>query len=392
MAPDIPVYPIDMLDEPASSDPFPHYHAICEAGPVVWLPYQGMYATARFQHVQAALRNPELFRSGRGVGFDPETNSATGNLIQTDPPEHGRIRKIVGAPLSPSQLKPLRERIEKLADGLIDDLVERRQFDAVTELAHFLPLTVVRELVGLPEEGRDNLFEYGMALGRLGSGAKSANADRPAVMAMRKALIDGATRDRVKPGGWIDGLWRACDEGLISADQVSLLMRDYIGPSLHTTIMTTTATIWLLANNPEQWRKTRANPALIPNVVNEVLRLEPPIHGFTRVVASDTAIDGFVLPSGSRIWLIYAAANRDERKWPNSGKFDVERRNIEHLGFGHGIHMCAGMNLARLEIQSLLKALIAKVENIRLIGDALGIKGNIRQIESLSVEISAARP
>lgn len=387
---EVPAYAVDMLAEAAMADPYPHYDAIREAGPVVWLPHQEMYATARYETVQSILRNPDRFCSSRGVGFDRESNAQTGNLIQTDPPEHTHIRKIVGAPLSPSRVKPLGPRIEELADGLIDELVARRRFDAVSELAHYLPLTVVRELVGLPDEGRETLFSYGMALGILLSGDKGALAGRDAVMAQRKRIIDSATRQRVKPGGWIDGLWQACDAGQITADQVSLLMRDYIGPALHTTIMATTATIWLLARHPDQWRKLRRDPALIPNAVNEALRLEPPIHGFTRVATADADVGGVVLPSGSRIWSLYAAANRDPRKWDDQLAFDIERKNTDHLGFGQGIHMCAGMNLARLEIHALLKALVTKVESIELVGDALSVTGNIRRVEALPVEVRAA--
>jgi cytochrome P450 len=141
-------------------------------------------------------------------------------------------------------------------------------------------------------------------------------------------------------------------------------MRDYLGPSLDTTILATGSLIALLARHPGQWDLLRADPGLIPNAIEEAIRLESPIRGFTRALVADHAVDGMTLPAGARVLLLFASANRDERKWQDADRFDIRRDVTGSVGFGAGIHMCAGMHLARIEIRALLEALVRRVARI----------------------------
>ncbi len=143
-------------------------------------------------------------------------------------------------------------------------------------------------------------------------------------------------------------------------------MLDLINPSLDTTVNATSALLVLLARNPDQYDLLRADPSLIPHAINEAIRLESPIRGFTRVSTRDQDYDGVTLPEGARTMVLYASANRDERKWPDPERFDVTRRPSDHLGFGYGVHSCVGMHLARLEIQSLMEAIVRRVRRIEV--------------------------
>ena len=145
-------------------------------------------------------------------------------------------------------------------------------------------------------------------------------------------------------------------------------MNDYMGPALDTTIFAATSAIWLFSRHPEQWDVLREKPALIPNAISEVIRLESPIQGFSRVTTQDHEMSGQTIPEGSRVIVLYGSANRDERQWDNPEQFDVQRRGVaDHLGFGFGEHQCVGNNLARLEIRALLLALTKRVEKFELL-------------------------
>jgi cytochrome P450 len=139
-----------------------------------------------------------------------------------------------------------------------------------------------------------------------------------------------------------------------------------MGPSLDTTIFATQTAIMLFAANPEQWDLIRDDPSLIPNAVNEVVRIDSPIQNFSRVTTRAVEIDGVSLPAESRVIVSYGAANRDPRKWQDPDRFDVRRPAGDHLGFGYGAHQCIGNNLARLEIAALLTALARRVTRIEL--------------------------
>ena len=133
----------------------------------------------------------------------------------------------------------------------------------------------------------------------------------------------------------------------------------------------------MLGQHPEQWDIIRENPALIPQAVNEIIRLESPIQGFTRYVTEDVEVDDIRVPTGSRVAVLYASANRDERKWRDPEKFNVLRDGVgDHLGFGFGEHQCVGNNLARMEMRMLLTALASRVKRFE-VGETQRVMNNV---------------
>jgi cytochrome P450 len=142
------------------------------------------------------------------------------------------------------------------------------------------------------------------------------------------------------------------------------LIFDYVLPSLDTTIYSTGEMLHGLATTPGAFEKVCANPELIPGVINESVRLASPLRGFTRFVQEDFKLSESTLPAGSRVWILIASANRDERKYRDPDYFDVERNPRDHVGWGHGIHLCTGMHLARLEMEVILEALVKRVRSM----------------------------
>lgn len=388
-----PSYDVDFYSDAVIQDPYPHYAAMRELGPVVWLPQNGVYAVTRYQQVTEALRAPKRFISSKGLSLNPKVNQIlVGSTLNSDPPEHDRTRAVTSAPLLPGALKDVEDKIHKAAETLVNGLVERGEFDAVSDFSQYLPLTIVAELVGLPDGGRANMLKWASATFNLfGNENERARAAMEDLKDLRRFLDEYGHPDKLKDGGWAKRIFEVGPQHGLSLERCAQLMRDYINPSLDTTISATAHAIKLFAENPDQWQKIRENPELIANAVEEVVRLESPARGFSRYVAEDTELGGVPLKAGDRVMILYASANRDERKYPNADQFDVTRDNHNHVGFGHGVHMCMGMHLARLEITTLLRLLAQQVERIELTGEPeVAMNNTIRAFASMPVRVHKA--
>ena len=207
-------------------------------------------------------------------------------------------------------------------------------FDAATELAHHLPVTIVSSLVGLPEDGREHMLDWADAnFNCFGPMNQRTEEAFPVVREMVDYAFTECVPGKLAPDGWAAGIWAAAERGDIPAEKPPLMMNDYMGPSLDTTIFATANMIWLFARHPDQWTLLREQPDLMLNAINEVLRIETVIQGFSRVLTEDHTVDGITMPAGSRVLVLYGSANRDERQFADPARFDITRANAsEHLG------------------------------------------------------------
>lgn len=170
-----------------------------------------------------------------------------------------------------------------------------------------------------------------------------------------------------------------------------MLMVDYLGPALDTTISAICNALSLFAGHPEQWDLLKREPERMPNAVNEIVRYESPVRAFGRRVGADTEIGGCALPAGSQVLVVYSSANRDEREWDSPDAFDITRDAGRHLGFGQGAHACAGQALARLETTAFLRALVDRVDRLEIAGPPKWALNNIiRRHERLPLRLVAA--
>ncbi|MDF2825320.1 MAG: Cytochrome p450, partial [Mycobacterium sp.] len=183
----------------------------------------------------------------------------------------------------------------------------------------------------------------------------------------------------------------AVDAGRLARSDVPPLMIDYLAPSLDTTISAIASALHLFATHPDHWQAIRSDPSLIPNAVNEVVRIESPLRAFSRSVTRDVEVAGVCIPRGARVLVLYASANRDGLQWTDPDTFDIRRNAISQLGFGHGTHGCAGQGLARMETQAILTALATRVESIRCTGEPTWALNNvIHRYERLPLELIPA--
>lgn len=278
------------------------------------------------------------------------------------------------------------------ADYLAAQMVQKGQFDAAQELAPYLPLTVVCDLLGLGEHGKNNMLGWGAATFEL---LRDPRARRDSAIAdlkeLRRFLEDPETLQSLSPGGWAS---RATELGIQSGMEparAAELMRDYIAPGLDTTISAIGYAVVLFAKHPDQWSKLRADRTLIRNAIEEIVRLNTPIKAFTRYVTQDCLVEGVTLRKGSRVLMVFGAANRDPAKFEDSDRFDISRHARGHVGFGNGVHACLGMHLAQLEITSLLNALADRVERFALTGPVVpSVNSSIHSLASVPVRAIAA--
>jgi cytochrome P450 len=385
-----PTYDGDIFTDEALLEPYEDYRALRELGPAVWLSQHGAYAVARYDEAKAVLMDGDTFRSANGIALNEPANQAIlGCTLASDGELHAHLRQVVAHRLTPRALRPMKDTVTEKAEELVAALVEKGSFDAVADLARALPLSIVPDFIGWPQEGREHLLRWAGAnfdsFGPMNARTERALPQCGEMAAYGAEIV--RTRN-VSPGSLGAGVLEAVDSGDISTEQAMMLMLDYLAPSLDTTISAVGSAVWLFAQNPDQWDLVRNDPGLIPNAVNEVVRIESPIRSFGRLTSRDTRIGDVEIPEGSRVLVIYASANRDERRFDRPDEFDVTRANAVHqLGFGMGEHGCAGAGLARMETESLLRALAPRVERFHLQGTERALNNLIRAFGRVDVTV-----
>ncbi|NEE20210.1 cytochrome P450 [Streptomyces sp. SID7499] len=392
MLTEIPVYRPDLYSVSAIRDTHPHYAALRELGPVVWLSKHKVYALPRYAECKQVLLDDDTFVSSGGVALNPVANRAgQGTTLCSDGEEHARRRSLLAHRLTPRALRTMKETVEQQAAAVVEAAVARRTVDAV-EVATALPMAVVPDLVGWPQQGREHLLRWaGATFDAMGPINRQAVRTLPASLGMLR-YARGVVRDRsVLDGSMGHDLLRAADEGRIMPAECATMMIDYLAPSLDTTISAISSALYLFALHPEQWRLLKADPDLVPKAVNEVVRCESPIRAFSRTAARDTELAGVALPKGSRVLVLYGSANRDPLEWDDPEAFDIRRDAARQLGFGQGTHGCAGQGLARMETSAILHALVERVDRLEVTGRPEWALNNvIHRLERLPLELIPA--
>jgi cytochrome P450 len=391
MSTSIPTSDLDLYSDEVLAEPYEHYRRLREAGPAVWLERHNVWVVARYDSVRAVLRDWKTFSSASGVAVNDVLNIAMrGNTLNSDPPLHDLLRNVVASRMTSQALRPTKEMIDQRAEALVERLVTQRSFDAIEDLAQALPLSIVPDFIGLPQEGREHLLDWAEAtfnaMGPMNERCEDAVKKLPELFSYARQL---AATGNLQPGSFGAGVIEAQSDGRITEAQCPQLFTAYLVPSVDTTISAVGSAIWLFGRYPDQWDRVRANPSLIPNAFEEVLRLESPLQSFSRLATSDFDVEGISIPAGARVIVLFASANRDERKWEHADTFDVTRNTSGHLGFGYGIHLCAGASLARLEGQAILGALARRVERFDLGTSTRKLNNVIRSLRTLVVTVHA---
>jgi 4-methoxybenzoate monooxygenase (O-demethylating) len=390
----------------SDADPFsieffegPHriHEELREAGPVVWLGRYGVYAVARHAEVHAVLNDWRTFCSSRGVGMDDYATDTPWRprslVLETDPPEHDRARAVLNRVLSPAAMKRLRDGFAAAAERKVDELLERKSFDAIPDLAEAYPMTVFPDALGMPREGREHALPYAAVVFNSFGPDNELRREALATAAPHMAwVMESCQRGRLVPGGFGAGIHAASDTGEITPEEAPLLVRSLFSAGVDTTVNGIGAAVYCLARFPDQWRKLHESPSLARAAFEEAVRFESPVQTFFRTTTRPVGIGGVEIGEGRKVLMFLGAANRDPRRWERPDEYDIARRTSGHVGFGNGVHMCVGQLLARLEGEVLLAAMARKVASIAISGPVRRRYNNtLRGLASLPVTVQPAR-
>jgi cytochrome P450 len=342
-----------------------------ELGPVVRLARENITMLARYEHVSKGLADWKTFSSTSRPWHDPK--SVRPELLLTDdPPKHTGVRAVVANALSPKALSKMSEAFRADAEALVLKLKERSgaTIDAVGDITQPFVYKVLPDLLGLPEKGREHLYAFGhmvwATMGPMNELFHEAMQDTGPVIEWATACCE---RENLHPDGLGMEMFRAADRGQVTQDEAKLLVGILLSAAADTTVMTMATAIRAFCLFPDQYALLRSDPGLARAAFDESLRWDSPSRMAGRIAMRDVEIDGITIPKGERCGLMFAAANRDPRKWADPDRFDIRRDHRGHVGWGYGVHACVGRVLAQLEADALLGAIIRHIERFEAAGE-----------------------
>jgi len=371
---DIKRMPADFI-----ADPFPYYHALREFDPMHRMP-DGAYFLTRYADCEAVYKDAVNFSSDKKVEFKPKYGDSllfehhTTSLVFNDPPLHTHVRRAIQGALSPRAIAEMEGGLVALVDRLIDDMAAMGSADLIEDFASAIPIEIIGNLLGVPRAERGPLRGWSLAiLGALEPVLSTEQLQRgnDAVrdfLAYLTVLVEDRRRRPGAPekdvltrliAGEHEG--RKLSESELLQNCIFILNAGHetttnlIGNALH-----------ILAEWPGERRRLIEDPGLMKTGIEEVLRFQSSNQLGNRIVAADTELAGVKMPKGTLITLCIGAANRDPEQFPDPDRFDVARAPNRHLAFASGIHICAGMNLARLEGRIAVERFLARFPHYRL--------------------------
>lgn len=379
------------------AEPYGLFERMRDAGPVVRLEEHDVLAVTRFDECKEVLEDYRTFISGAGAGprnLHREPSWRAQGIMESDPPIHTQMRHAIAGVISPRGVRSLRAGFEQYATELVDELLDRGEFDLVKDMSEVFPLRAFGDAVGIPREGRaENLLALGAAnFSTFGPDTPLAREHFSAGAGTNDWAMANTARERLSPGSLGAQIWDYADRGEITADQAPLLVRAMLSAGLDTTIFSLGATLLTLVRHPGQYAKVHENPKLVKFAIDEAFRYESPFQSFYRTTSQPAEIGGMAIPAETKVAVFVGAANRDERRWgPTANEYDITRAAGGHLAFGMGIHQCVGQPLSRLEMDVLITELARRVKSIELTAEPEQfMHTTLRGWKSIPVRVAAA--
>ena len=408
------------LDMWARGVPYAEFTRLRREAPVSWhgepAPNSGFWSVSGYQDIVTASRDTRTFSSSRGISFEEPTDedmAARRTIIDTDPPEHTKLRKIVSGSFSQRAVAVYQHFVEGLTEQVLDDGLPAAggtAFDFVDAVAKEVPIRVLARIMGLPGDQLDQFIDLGDRL--------IANTDPDITDVVWGRDDTDAYRRFPFRSPYGKQLWDLGREVIRERlrepgdDLLSTLLRAEVdGDRLTETDLDNFFSIMVIAGNettriaiahgvlafcqyPDQWDRLRADPQLLGTATDEVLRWSCPTHFMRRTATVATELGGARIRAGDKVVLWYVSGNRDESEFPSPDTFDVARAPNRHLSFGRGgPHLCLGAHLARLEVRVMLAALARRVAAFELAGPPRRIRSNFTNgLRELPVRAHLAPP
>ena len=361
------------------ANPYPAYHRLRAADPVHRSPL-GFWLLSRYDDCVMVLRDQRFGREGFEGALEAvygklaEEDRQPRSMLFRDPPDHTRLRSLVSRAFTPRVVEGLRPRIEQIVDALLDRVRDSGRMEVIADLAYPLPVTVISEMLGVPEADRDAIRQWSADVARSLDAiglpvatdiATRGRAARRALGEYFRGLIPERRRhpraDLLSQLIAVEEQGDKLSEGELLATCVLLYIAGH-----ETTVNLIGNGLLALLRHPAEVARLRADPGLIPSAVEELLRYDGPVQRTARIAYTDLEIDGRRIAKGSMVVVLLGAANRDPAYFPDPDRLDVARADNRHIAFGFGIHFCLGAPLARLEAQIAFAALLRRAPRLAL--------------------------
>ncbi len=382
---------VDPYSDEFQQRPFPWYQKLRAEAPIYQVPGHDWFMVTTMDLIRQALKDPKTFANGVTSGRRSEPPAEVADQVAAirargypyqaalglnDPPVHTRYRRLINRAFTPRSLAWMEPLVEQTARELAAALPDDEVVDIVDAVTRPLPIFAILRILGLPDERRHDIARWSdAATASLGAQLTPEQWIQTELDILDFQQVISAELDERR---------RAPREDLLSAivhtepDEEPLdngalvwLVRELLVAGNETTTRTLAEIVQHLDKRADPWGEIRSDPSVVAGMVEEGVRLSAPAIGMFRQVTRDTTLGGVDMPAGSTIYLVYGSANRDENVFDNPDEFDPERANVrDHLSFGHGIHVCVGAGLARLEAGATLRALADNVDALHVVPDA----------------------
>jgi cytochrome P450 len=343
-------------------DPFTVYRQLRDEAPCYHHAELGFWALSRYDDVVEALHDPDTYCSRYGITL--EDGNPLPMLLTTDPPEHTRLRRLVSRAFTPRRIADLEPSIRALSTRYLDGFRDRRNVDLIPDYAALLPMDVISKMLGVPDGDQQQLRKWSDLLLHRAEGIPDVTPEGiEAAVHLLKYFGAFVVDRRANPGGddFTAALIAAEPDGeALTDEQVVGFCFLLIIAGNETTTKLLGNTLLALQRYPEEKAKVLADHARIPALVEEMLRYEGSTQVMARTLTRDATLHGEVMPAGAKVLLLLGSANRDERAFTDPDVLDVDRTGPHHVGFGHGIHVCLGAALARLEMRVSLEEFLTR--------------------------------
>ncbi len=392
----------DPYDVGINADPYPVLRRLRDEAPLYVNERHGFFALSRYEDVERALVDRDTFISGRGNVLElikANTQQPPGTLIFEDPPMHTSHRALLSRVFTPKRMAALEPEIREFTARCLDPLVGAGRFDFIADLGAQVPMRVIGMLLGIPDEDQQTIRDH------VDSGLRT-EPGKPMRFREGSRWSPGSRLTEIF-ADYIDWRERHPSDDVMTAlltaefedergvtrrltrDEVLLYVNVVAGAGNETTNRLIGWAGKVLADHPDQRRELAADPTLVPDAIEELLRFETPGPIIARYVGRDVEIHGQTVPEGSAILLLVGAANRDERRFPDGDRFDIHRPPGPRLAFGYGIHYCLGAALARLEGRIVVDEILKRfpVWDVDLDEARLASTSTVRGWETLPVVI-----
>ena len=374
---------VNLTDPDIFQQGVPHemFRVLRQEAPVYWHEEPdgpGFWAVTKYHDLKAVSKQPGLFSSARQgtLRQDPSPSdlpAVQSIMLNMDPPQHRQYRTLVNQAFTPRMINNLHGRIRAMVRKIINGVIERGECDFVEDVAALLPLEVICEMMGVPQEDRRRIYELGN---------KMVGSDDPELQTDGKPIVPGdamaAFSEMFMYGS---KLWKIAHETPSDDIATALVNAEMEGRKLdemefnffflllliagnETTRTVTSNGMLALLEHPDQLRDLRADLSLVPSAVEEILRFAPAVHTFRRTATENTEIRGNAIRANDKLMLWYPSANRDEDVFPEADTFNIRRSPNEHVAFGFGEHYCLGANLARMELQEIFRGLASRLHDV----------------------------